>query len=176
MRAQLPAAMVPSRLVPLPQLPRLASGKVDRRALPAVGAEALPNGDGNEVPLSPTEAAIAAVWCAVLRRPQIGRHDNFFALGGDSLLAMQALAQLGSEGISHATLRDVFLHPTVAGQAALTPRDSAEQFPALEPVPNAGPIPLSPAQQPWWLREQLGLAATAPAPAAFRLRGPLDRA
>jgi len=174
MRTQLPAAMVPSRLVPLPQLPRLASGKVDRRALPAVDAEALSDGAGNEAPLTPTETAIAAVWCSVLRRPHIGRHENFFALGGDSLLAMQALAQLGSAGISHATLRDVFLHPTVAGQATLTPRDSAEQFPALEPVPNAGPIPLSPAQQPWWLREQLGLAATAPAPSAFRLRGPLN--
>jgi amino acid adenylation domain-containing protein len=168
--AQLPAVMVPAHVVPMQALPRLASGKVDRRALPAVEAA---TGTEHDAPGSPTEAAMAAIWRAVLDRTVVGRHDNFFALGGDSLLAMQVLARITSTVRPGLSMRDFFLHPTVAALAACVPEADTAALPPLQPVVATASAPLSYEQRPWWVREQLGMAAAAPAPVAFRLDGAL---
>ena len=173
LRAQLPSAMVPAHIAVLSALPRLSSGKLDRRALPAVTVVPAA-GDQSDAPADPLETTIAAVWCELLQRPTLGRHDNFFSLGGDSLIAMQLLARLNASLSRGLTVRDLFEHPTVAGLAARASRSVEAAWPLLQRVDHALVAPLSPEQRPWWLREQLGFAASAPTPAVFRLEGALQ--
>lgn len=125
-RRRLPEYMAPAQYVVLDALPLSANGKVDRKALPAVEAATAANVAEFVAPGSATERQIAAVWCEVLHLDQVGIHDNFFALGGDSLLATRAVSrmrQVWGEGIS---LRRLFEWPTLAGLAA--------QIDALAPV------------------------------------------
>ncbi|UBI40323.1 MULTISPECIES: phosphopantetheine-binding protein [Streptomyces] len=107
--------MVPSAFAVLDALPLNANGKVDRAALPEPAAE--PTGSP-DAPRSAVAEVCAGVWAEVLDRPAVGEHENFFALGGDSVLATRIVTQLRQvftpDGIS---LRTLFLSPTVAGLA-----------------------------------------------------------
>ncbi len=85
LKERLPEPMVPSLFARLPALPRNASGKLDRRALPVPKLEATSAG-GYEAPATPAEEAVAYVWRDVLGVPRVGRQDDFYALGGRSLL------------------------------------------------------------------------------------------
>ncbi|MGW3210370.1 amino acid adenylation domain-containing protein [Streptomyces sp. NPDC001135] len=118
---KLPAYMVPSAVVLLDRLPTGPNGKLDRRALPAPPTAA---GAGQEPPATPVEEALARAWAAVLPADRIGRHDNFFALGGDSLLVVRAVARVADEGL-RLTIADFYAHQTVAEQA-----DAATALPA----------------------------------------------
>ena len=173
LQVHLASAMVPSHIAVLPVLPRLSSGKLDRRALPAVVLSVDAGDDGNS-PANNTETEIAAVWCELLQRSTVGRHENFFHLGGDSLLAMQVLARLNATMPRGLTIRDLFQHPTVAGLASCALLTSAAGLPPLAPAVPSAADPLSAEQRPWWMREQLGLAAAAPTPTVFRIDGPLQ--
>ncbi|MBD9580531.1 non-ribosomal peptide synthase/polyketide synthase [Delftia sp. DLF01] len=115
---RLPDYMVPAHCVPLPALPRLVSGKLDRHALP------LPEADGARafVPPSTDEArALAKVWQEVLGVDRVGETDNFFELGGDSLLSLKMHAKvrkLGNRRLDF-KLRDLLQRPTIAGLLGL---------------------------------------------------------
>ncbi|HLX09567.1 MAG TPA: amino acid adenylation domain-containing protein [Thermoanaerobaculia bacterium] len=115
LRTLLPASAVPSYLVPLPCLPLLASGKVDRRNLPEPSAMARPA--VGEPLATPTERETAAVFAAVLGSEPFA-DDDFFALGGYSLKAVQVLARLRAAFGVELTLREFFAAPTVRGIAA----------------------------------------------------------
>jgi acyl-coenzyme A synthetase/AMP-(fatty) acid ligase len=115
----LPPYMVPSALVPVEALPRNANGKVDRRAVrdwevPA-GDDTEPAGDE---PVGEVESAIAEIWCELLGRDRIGRHDDLFAVGGDSLLATRLISRIRTRLGVRVTLGTFFETPTVAGLAA----------------------------------------------------------
>jgi amino acid adenylation domain-containing protein len=122
--ARLPDYMVPAAFVRLDALPLTPHGKVDRRALPApdgtqVAAEAY------VAPAGPVEEALAAVWAETLRVERVGARDNFFALGGDSMRAIQLLALARARGIPF-SLQDLFRHQTVAELAKqIQPEESA---------------------------------------------------
>jgi predicted RNA methylase/acyl carrier protein len=113
--ARLPEAMVPSAFVSLDRLPLLPSGKVDRGSLPAPEA-ASPSDADREPPATPTEREVAEVWRAVLGA-EPGVRDDFFALGGHSLKAVQVLSRLRAAFGIDLTLRDFFAAPTVRGLA-----------------------------------------------------------
>ncbi|MFH8618834.1 amino acid adenylation domain-containing protein [Streptomyces sp. NPDC017979] len=129
---KLPDYLVPSRFVVLPDLPRQAHGKVDRRALPEPGTPGPADGAGWTAPTTPTEAAIATCWADLLRLDRVGAHDDFFDLGGHSLLAMRMVAALrkllGPQ--ARITLMDVFRERTVAALAAHADRSDAERGPS----------------------------------------------
>ncbi|MGY6120420.1 amino acid adenylation domain-containing protein (plasmid) [Paraburkholderia strydomiana] len=108
--ARLPGHMVPSSYVELERFPLTPNGKLDRRALPAPGAVA--NAKQGVAASTPAEAALLAVWRAVLRRDDIGVTDNFFVIGGDSILSLQIVAKARDAGL-HVTPRMVFEAPTV---------------------------------------------------------------
>ncbi|MFM0530016.1 condensation domain-containing protein, partial [Paraburkholderia strydomiana] len=108
--ARLPAHMVPSSYVELERFPLTPNGKLDRRALPA--PEAVANAKQGVAGSTPAEAALLAVWRAVLRRDDIGVTDNFFVIGGDSILSLQIVAKARDAGL-HVTPRMVFEAPTV---------------------------------------------------------------
>ena len=96
LKERLPEPMVPSLFVLLPALPRNASGKLDRRALPVPKLEATSAG-GYAAPATPAEEAVAYVWRDVLGVPRVGRQDDFFALGGRSLLLPRVRHRLEQE-------------------------------------------------------------------------------
>ena len=112
-KKKLPEYMVPSAFVALPALPLTASGKVDRKALPAPEG-ALAAGTEYIAPRNDTEQRLASLWSEVLRVERVGIHDNFFALGGHSLLATQVVSRLRSTFAVELPLQDFFEAPTVA--------------------------------------------------------------
>src|SRR5437868_10497282 len=111
---RLPDYMVPSHFVVLEALPLTANGKVDRRALPAPEPVA-PHAEPQEetAPRTSVEQSLMEIWSQVLRLPQVGIHDNFFALGGDSILSLSLIAQARQAGLS-LTLKQLFQAPTIA--------------------------------------------------------------
>jgi len=118
LRAKLPEHMVPSAFVTLAALPLLPNGKVDRKALPAPEAERPDLGVPFTAPKSRLEGVISKAWCAVLGVERVGVHDNFFDLGGHSLLMAQvhhALRESLPDGLGPSlTMVELFQFPTVA--------------------------------------------------------------
>ncbi|GGZ33356.1 hypothetical protein GCM10010387_29370 [Streptomyces inusitatus] len=127
----LPDYLVPSRFVILPELPRQAHGKVDRRALPEPGATGSPEGTEYVAPRDAAEEIVAGLWAELLGLERVGAHDDFFDLGGHSLLAIRMVAALrrllGPE--ARITLMDVFQERTPAALAALAGRSEQERGP-----------------------------------------------
>ena len=144
-----PDYMVPASVVVLDAMPLNPNGKLDRARLPAPDWTA----DGTTdyvAPRTATERALAAVWADVLRVERVGVDDNFFSLGGDSILSIQVVAQARQAGLA-VTSRDVYRHQTVAALAQCV---AAAGQPAPGPGPEAeatGPAPLTPIQH--WLFE-----------------------
>jgi len=114
LRQWLPEYMLPAAVVRLWMLPLSPNGKVDYRALPAPGPAGV-NADTRPVaPRTPTEKLVARTWAELLHLPHLGIHDNFFAVGGHSLLAVQAVARLRGLVESELPVRTFFEKPTVA--------------------------------------------------------------
>ncbi len=112
----LPDYMVPSVFLVLDKLPLTPSGKLDRRALPAPSGVRPQLAEAYAAPRTAIEALLAQIWAEALKLVQVGIHDNFFALGGDSLVSVQVLALARSRGIQF-LLQDLFRHQTVAALA-----------------------------------------------------------
>ena len=146
---RLPSSMVPALFVALDSLPLGPSGKIDRRALPAPGPERPEARAGFAAPVTPAERTLATIWSQVLGIERIGRYDDFFELGGDSILSLQIVARAHQVGLRLAP-RQLFQHPTVAGLAAAAA--CAPAAPGSEPGPDAGPVPLTPIQH--WFFER----------------------
>ena len=115
--AQLPDYMVPSAYVALAALPLTPNGKLDLKALPAPDAGAYAS-RSYEAPQEGPEQLVATLWAQLLRRGQIGRHDNFFALGGHSLLAVQLISRLRTQTGLEVGLAELFARPVLADFAA----------------------------------------------------------
>ncbi|HET7460420.1 MAG TPA: amino acid adenylation domain-containing protein, partial [Longimicrobium sp.] len=122
--AALPEYMVPAAYVRLDALPLTPTGKLDRRALPAPEGESYAR-HGYEAPVGETERALAEVWAEVLGVERVGRRDDFFRLGGHSLLVVKVIAGLRRQGL-YADVRAAFTAPTLAALAAQVVRESPE--------------------------------------------------
>ncbi|MCP4661372.1 MAG: non-ribosomal peptide synthetase, partial [bacterium] len=152
----LPSYMVPSALVFLDALPRTATGKVDRRALPAPESGDLAPEAEFVAPRGPVEELLAEIWAEVLDTTgRVGVHDNFFALGGHSLLATRVLSRVQQALRVELPLRTLFERPTVAGLAAAIEAEQRRETPPLRPVPRESTgVPLSFAQERLWFLER----------------------
>lgn len=118
-RVRLPDYMVPSRIVPVESLPLTLNGKVDRGALVRMADEV--KGGGTATYLAPRnriEHALQQIWQALLERDGVGVHENFFEIGGHSLLAARMHAHITTAGLGRVELVDLFTFPTIAGLAA----------------------------------------------------------
>ncbi|MCF5181466.1 non-ribosomal peptide synthetase, partial [Pseudomonas syringae] len=173
----LPEYMVPSAFVQLDALPLTANGKLDRRALPAPGQDALAS-KVYEAPQGETEEAIAEIWKALLHLDQVGRNDGFLELGGHSLLAVQLLSRLRRKLGTRITLRELFDAPTVRGLASLVNAAAPGEAQSIPRANRSGRLPLSFSQQRLWFLDHLDHAAGAAyhLPMALRLTGALDTA
>ena len=111
LRERLPEYMVPSGVIALDRLPRTATGKIDRRALPT--DDPVSHGTERQLPASETERMLAGIWQEVLGLGAVGRNENFFDLGGHSLLLVRVHAKLHSLFGVDLALVDMFRYPTI---------------------------------------------------------------
>lgn len=125
LRAKLPAYMVPTGFVVMNELPLTANGKIDRRALPAPTAQASALKAEHVAPRNTIERALAAIWGRVLNASDIGIHDDFFDLGGHSLIGIQLLGQVEQQFNRTLPLKSLFEAPTIAQFAELLQGEGA---------------------------------------------------
>ncbi len=168
---RLPSYMVPTAFVVLDALPRTGNGKLDRRALPAPDLRS----GRFRAPVTSTERIVADTFAELLGVARVGLDDNFFALGGNSLIATRIAARLGAALDTRVPVRMVFDAPTVAELA------SAVRTAAAPPGPRPGPrhrpdrLPLSAAQRRmWFLNRYDPTSAAHNVPIALELDGALD--
>ncbi|MEX2214752.1 MAG: amino acid adenylation domain-containing protein [Phycisphaeraceae bacterium] len=129
----LPAAVLPSAFIVLEAMPQLPNGKIDRAALPMPSMQIAPVATG-EGTRDEVEQVLHEIWCAALGVESAGIHDDFFASGGHSLLAMRVLAQIRSRLNAEVKVGRLFDAPTIAGLAAAVKEIRAA------PVSSAAPI------------------------------------
>jgi amino acid adenylation domain-containing protein len=118
LRERLPEFMLPSACLFLDELPLSPNGKVDRKRLPAVDGAALRSNAVSATPGTEAERTIAAIWQKVLGGGAVGLDDNFFEVGGNSLLIAEVEDELRPHFAVHFTITDLFEHPTVRTLAA----------------------------------------------------------
>ncbi|MGC2775827.1 MAG: amino acid adenylation domain-containing protein, partial [Bradyrhizobium sp.] len=141
---ELPDYMVPARIVPVPQLPLTAHGKVDRDALPV--PEQPPAETDYVAPQTSAELTLAVIWAELLGQPRIGLTDNFFELGGDSIISLQVVGRARQRGLSIEP-RDLFRHQTLQELARIARIERPADMPAEPADHDDGPVPLLPIQR-----------------------------
>ncbi|WP_037584798.1 condensation domain-containing protein, partial [Stigmatella aurantiaca] len=174
---RLPEYMVPSAYVVMEALPLTRNGKVDHKALPAPGKS---EGEAEQhvAPRNQTEELVAGIWAELLGVDQVGIHDDFFDLGGHSLMATQVLSRIRDTLRVELTVSQLFKFPTVAGLSQLLASSGNHQGPQASPIspaPRDGEVPLSFAQERLWFMDQLEPgSALFNVPIALRFQGQLD--
>lgn len=113
LKENLPEYMIPSAVLWLEAFQLTASGKIDRKALPAPGTDRPELHEVYVPPRTPTEELMSAIWSKALGVYPVGIHDNFFALGGDSIRGIQVLGGARARGLEHFQLPDLFRYPTI---------------------------------------------------------------
>jgi non-ribosomal peptide synthetase component F len=118
LRERLPEFMLPSGCMFLDEMPLSHNGKVDRRKLPPFETTPLRRSENSAAPKTEAQQTVAGIWKKVLGVSEIGLDDNFFDVGGNSLLMAEVESELGPRFAAHFTITDLFEHPTVRTLAA----------------------------------------------------------
>jgi amino acid adenylation domain-containing protein/non-ribosomal peptide synthase protein (TIGR01720 family) len=147
-RTQLPEYMCPAQYVRLARMPRTPGGKLDRQALPE--PETVDAVAPYVAPRTANEETLAGIWSSVLGVPRVSVTDNFFEIGGDSILGIQIVAPARQAGLS-LTPRQLFQHQTIAALAQAAAEAPGAPAPA-EPPPAAGALPLTPIQRQFFVQ------------------------
>ncbi|MCG3782690.1 non-ribosomal peptide synthetase [Delftia acidovorans] len=168
----LPEYMVPALIVQLDAMPLNANGKLDRKALPEPDAQA---DAGHEAPQGPVEQTLARIWAQVLGIERVGRQDNFFALGGDSILSLRVASLARQRGLQVSPAQ-IFENQSLAAVAQAL---GDGRLPSLEGIARHAPQPVrapSSAEARQWFLWRLEPDSSAYHIAAtWTLRGALDR-
>ncbi|MFB2772371.1 amino acid adenylation domain-containing protein [Pelatocladus sp. BLCC-F211] len=177
LESKLPSYMVPTNFVILDTLPLTPNGKVDRKALSAVDT-VLPELEETFVaPQTTVEKQLAIIWMQVLGLEKIGIDDNFFKLGGHSILATQVISRINKIFNIELPLRRIFELPTIARLVEIIDKKQLtfKSLPAIKRVSRDIELPLSFAQKRLWFLEQLERgSSTYNMPAAVYLNGNLN--
>jgi non-ribosomal peptide synthase protein (TIGR01720 family) len=169
LKSVVPDYMIPATFVALAEMPLTGSGKVDRARLPEAGtdrpglAEAYVEAEGEQ------ERVLAGIWQEVLGVERVGANDNFFSLGGDSILSIQIIARANQAGL-RLNPKDIFEHQTVAQLAAVAGTASLS---VVEQGEVGGEAPLTPIQL-WFFNRRLPRPHHYNQSLLFELRRPLD--
>lgn len=147
----LPDFMMPSLFVPLQNWPLLINGKIDLNALPLPELENMARQRNYIAPQNETQRILSEIWERVLRISPIGIEDDFFELGGDSILGMQIVAKARAVDI-YFTPRDLFHHSRIAELATQTER--LQTVADTQTIPVTGEITLTPIQE-WFFKQSL---------------------
>jgi non-ribosomal peptide synthase protein (TIGR01720 family) len=149
LKSQLPEYMVPARIVRMDEIPRLPNGKIDLNSLPEPDDSNALDDMGFAAPKTAIEQKLAAIWEEVLNFEPVGVHDNFFEIGGDSILSIQIVARARKAGLLLKPT-DIFEHQTIAGLALFARQETGEKSETEEFF--AGEMPLLPIQH-WFFDE-----------------------
>ena len=187
----LPPYMLPGRIRSIPAIPLTGTGKIDRNLL-ARASERVRSGSADlpgitpgtipgTPPATPTEHTLARIWSALLDVPDVSREDDFFALGGDSIMVLELFARLRKERSAVPRPTAVYTHRTLSALASAV--DATVTSPTSDPTPESGagsgsaqpmdPYPLTPSQRGFLLAETITPGAGSGWLARFRLSGPL---
>ncbi len=167
-RGRLPEYMVPATVVVLERLPISASGKIDRRALPEPDWSA--GVDAYVAPRNDVEQALARVWEQLLHVERVGVHDNFFSLGGSSILGVQLVARIRRDlGVALA-LAQLFEGPTIAEMAGRLRPPSNDAQPGSVKRLSLSEGPAALLQPLWWTLHEHDPYKDARAPGTWRRR------
>ncbi|MGH8302843.1 MAG: amino acid adenylation domain-containing protein, partial [Steroidobacteraceae bacterium] len=174
-QAALPEYMVPAAYVWLESLPLTPNGKVDRRALPQPGGHSYA-ARAYEAPRGELEETIARVWSEVLKVEPIGRSDNFFQLGGHSLLVVRVVARLRQALDCNIPYQALFTRPILHDFAAAVASAHGTRQRVIPLAARDRPLPLSFAQERLWIlvQEERSASGAYHVPIALRLRGAID--
>ncbi|HEX3682848.1 MAG TPA: condensation domain-containing protein, partial [Bryobacteraceae bacterium] len=177
LRLQLPSYMLPAAFVPIHQLPLTSNGKLDRNRLPAPVPPASPNRAPCAPPRSPLELLLADLWRQILHLDHLSLHDNFFALGGDSILAAKLATRVRAALDIPLKIKDIFELPELGAlarriQAGMLSGDQLNELPIQRAPRNSG-LRLSFPQQRLWFMAQMGDGAAYNIQGSIRLAGVL---
>ncbi|KIO77621.1 hypothetical protein TH53_08205 [Pedobacter lusitanus] len=171
---KLPEYMVPV-LVELEALPLTANGKVDRKLLPDPSASLLVN-NLYVAPRNETEQILVSIWEELLDTTGVGINDNFFERGGHSLLAIRLLALIRSRLKAELVVKDIFVYPTIAGQADfLQSQHHVNLLPPVTAQERPLRIPLSFSQERLWFIDKLEGSVHYHIPGVLKLQGELNQ-
>jgi amino acid adenylation domain-containing protein len=179
LRANLPLHMVPSRIVFLDKLPYNRANKIDRAALRQYPLPVRDVAKGDE-PRTETERWLAEIWAEILEIPSIGRDDDFFSLGGDSLMGASLAAHVYTSVGVELSLGAIADHPTVSALAEFIDGSrqtaaAAAPAPPIVRVPRAASMPMSLTQEAIWnYGLDRGHRASLTRVRSYRVLGPLD--
>ena len=134
LRSMLPEYMIPSVIVPMAELPLTAHGKVDHQALPAPDLSRPEQAAAYEPASSEVERQLVTVWQEVLSLDKVGIHDNFFDMGGNSLLLLQVYNQMEHTVAKDCPVIEFFKYPTIASLASYLSRDKTSAQADYRPV------------------------------------------
>ncbi|MFD2168469.1 amino acid adenylation domain-containing protein [Tumebacillus lipolyticus] len=182
LKTKMPEYMIPSAILKLERLPLTANGKVDKKALPMPDRTEWALETQYIAPRNDWEESVAKIWAEVLHLDQVGVHDNFFDLGGHSLLATQLMSRIHSEFGVKLPLRLLFAEASTVEKLAQQIERQAREASAgqgetaqIRPMPRAGKLPLSFAQQRLWFIDRFEPGSSLyNVPTGVRLRGTLQ--
>lgn len=151
LQEQLPEHMIPAAIIILAEIPLMPNGKIDRKALP------LPDNDAfirapYVAPSTPIQETLCKIWQEVLHIDEIGIEDNFFNLGGDSVLAVQIVANITKTLSVSLPITEIFCHPNINELASIIfeNQQGKSQMPSLKAVGDNTSVPISPIQSMYW--------------------------
>lgn len=178
LRLRLPDYMLPSEWIMIEMIPRTPGGKLDASALRAIAANKANAASCFDASRNVIEDLVTEIWCDVLNRERIGIHQNFFEIGGHSLVATRLVLRIREAFKIELSLREVFESPTVAGLSetidVALKREALVEAPRIVRVSRDSFLPLSFAQQRLWFLEQLdGNRGLYNVPLAVRMKGAL---
>lgn len=191
LRQSLPEYMVPQHFIPIDEMPLLNNGKVNRTALPTPDElsnhlNSDSNSTNSDAPGNDLERQVQQVMAKVLNKPDLGMTDDFFAVGGHSILAARVITTLNKTLNVQLPMRTIFEAPTPAQLTThITPiagANSSEKMPVADPLPvihhpDQSEAPLTPMQKRVHFVEQMSPGRVVyNVPSAHRLLGPFDRA
>ncbi|MFC5044315.1 amino acid adenylation domain-containing protein [Aquimarina hainanensis] len=175
LKANMPEYMVPALWVPLEEMPLTSNGKLDKRSLPNPDASALLQNE-YVAPRNETESVVADIWKKLLQVTKVGVTDDFFTLGGHSLMATRLVSMIRNELGVEIAIKDIFVHPTIEKltEEVISKAQNTLLLPPLEPQVRETLIPLSFSQERLWFLDQLQGSLEYHIPEVFRLKGKLD--
>lgn len=148
MKEQLPEYMIPTYFINIPAIPLTPNGKLDRRELPVPGSSHLVSSSDFVAPSTERERILADIWKELLNLQMVSKHDNFFEVGGDSIVSIQVITRARQMGL-HLTPKDLFENPTIEKLAAAA--KEATTFKAEQGL-ISGTFELTPIQQDFFER------------------------
>jgi len=171
---RLPEYMIPASWIELERLPLTSNGKVDKRALSDPG-EVHQHAEQYAAPVSHLQKQLVIIWQDILKKDRVGINDNFFEMGGHSLLAMRLISAVHKELKAVLAIKDLFANPSIFALANHLQQQDESAIPAIEAYPRTGPIPLSFSQERLWFIHQLEGSVPYNSPTVLRLKGKLNQ-